>query len=129
MSYYQSKTVTSQDLASLRSKVEAALKEVGFGILTEIDIQATMKKKLDKDYPPYLILGACNPVFADKVLTAEPHIGTLLPCNVTIRGLGNSEFEVAIMDPIAAMSAVQNPAIEPLAGEVRGKLMSMLESL
>ncbi|SDA47533.1 Uncharacterized conserved protein, DUF302 family [Algoriphagus alkaliphilus] len=129
MSYYQSKTVTSQDLASLRSKVEAALKEVGFGILTEIDIQATMKKKLDKDYPPYLILGACNPVFADKVLTAEPHIGTLLPCNVTIRGLGNSEFEVTIMDPIAAMSAVQNPAIEPLAGEVRGKLMSMLESL
>ncbi|MBA4301452.1 MAG: hypothetical protein C0433_15325 [Cyclobacterium sp.] len=129
MSYYQSKTVTSQDLASLRSKVEVALKEVGFGILTEIDIQATMKKKLDKDYPPYLILGACNPVFADKVLTAEPHIGTLLPCNVTIRGLGNSEFEVTIMDPIAAMSAVQNPAIEPLAGEVRGKLMSMLESL
>lgn len=129
MSYYQSKTVTSPDLASLRSKVEAALKEVGFGILTEIDIQATMKKKLDKDYPPYLILGACNPVFADKVLTAEPHIGTLLPCNVTIRGLGNSEFEVTIMDPIAAMSAVQNPAIEPLAGEVRGKLMSMLESL
>ena len=129
MSYYQSKTVTSPDLASLRSKVEAALKEVGFGILTEIDIQATMKKKLDKDYPPYLILGACNPVFADKVLTAEPHIGTLLPCNVTIRGLGNSEFEVTIMDPIAAMSAVQNPAIEPLAGEVRGKLMSMLKSL
>ena len=129
MSYYQSKILKSEDLSSLRAKVEAALKEVGFGILTEIDIQATMKKKLDKDYPPYLILGACNPVFADKVLTVEPHIGTLLPCNVTIRGLGDSEYEVAIMDPIAAMSAVQNPAIEHLAGEVRGKLLSMLEGL
>lgn len=129
MSYYQSKKVQSDDLASLRTKVEAGLKEVGFGILTEIDIQATMKKKLDKDYPEYLILGACNPVFADKVLTAEPHIGTLLPCNVTIRGLGNSEYEVTIMDPVAAMSAVKNPAIEPLAGEVREKLMGMLEGL
>lgn len=85
MSYYQSKVLKSDDLASLRTKVEASLKEVGFGILTEIDIQATMKKKLDKDYPEYLILGACNPDFADKVLTAEPHIGTLLPCNVTIQ--------------------------------------------
>lgn len=129
MSYYQSKVLKSEDLASLRAKVEAGLKEVGFGILTEIDIQATMKKKLDKDYPEYLILGACNPVFADKVLMAEPHIGTLLPCNVTIRGLGDSEYEVTIMDPVAAMSAVKNPAIEPLAGEVREKLMSMLEKL
>lgn len=129
MSYYQSKVLKSDDLASLRTKVEAGLKEVGFGILTEIDIQATMKKKLDKDYPEYLILGACNPVFADKVLMAEPHIGTLLPCNVTIRGLGNLEYEVAIMDPIEAMSAVKNPAIEPLAGEVGEKLMSMLEKL
>jgi uncharacterized protein (DUF302 family) len=129
MSYYQSKILKSDDLASLRNKVEAGLKEVGFGVLTEIDIQATMKKKLDKDYPEYLILGACNPVFADKVLTAEPHIGTLLPCNVTIRGLGDSEYEVTIMDPAAAMSAVKNPAIEPLAAEVKGKLMTMLESL
>lgn len=129
MSYYQSKVLKSDDLASLRTKVEGGLKEVGFGILTEIDIQAVMKKKLDKDYPEYLILGACNPVFADKVLTAEPQIGTLLPCNVTIRGLGDSEYEVTIMDPIAAMAAVKNPAIEPLAGEVREKLMKMLEKL
>ncbi|SEG35652.1 DUF302 domain-containing protein [Algoriphagus boritolerans] len=111
------------------TKVEAGLKEEGFGILTEIDIQATMKKKLDKDYPPFLILGACNPVFADKVLIEEPHVSTLLPCNVTIRSLGGEDYEVAIMDPAAAMSVVQNPAIESLAGEVRGKLMSMLEGL
>ncbi|WP_243739688.1 DUF302 domain-containing protein [Algoriphagus boseongensis] len=73
------------------TKVEAGLKEVGFGILTEIGIQATMKKKLDKDYPPFQILGACNPVFADKVLTAEPNVSTLLPCNVTIQSLGGED--------------------------------------
>ena len=114
---------------SVRSNVEAALKTEGFGILTEIDIQATMKKKLDRDYKPYLILGACNPVFADKVLQAEPHIGTLLPCNVTIREVEEGNFEVAIMDPTVAMSMVHNPMIEPLAGEVREKLVRMLESL
>ena len=129
MNYYQSKTLKSKDLASLRSKVEAGLKEVGFGVLTEIDIQATMKKKLDKDYPPFLILGACNPVFADNVLTAEPHVSTLLPCNVTIRSLGGDEYEVSIMDPAAAMSVVDNPEIEPLAGEVRAKLVGMLKGL
>jgi uncharacterized protein (DUF302 family) len=129
MSYYQSKVLKSEGIASLRTKVEAGLKEVGFGVLTEIDIQATMKKKLYKDYPPFLILGACNPAFADKVLTAEPHVGTLLPCNVTIRSLGGDDYEVSIMDPAAAMSVVKNPAIEELAGEVRGKLMGMLELL
>nr|WP_287935959.1 DUF302 domain-containing protein [Algoriphagus sp.] len=129
MTYFQSRTLKSSDLDTLRTKVEAGLKEVGFGILTEIDIQATMKKKLDKDYPPFLILGACNPVFADKVLTAEPHVSTLLPCNVTIRSLGGEDYEVAIMDPAAAMAVVQNPAIESLAEEVRAKLMSMLDGL
>src|SRR5688572_2583181 len=111
MSYYQSKVLKSEGIASLRSKVEAGLKEVGFGVLTEIDIQSTMKNKLDKDYPPFLILGACNPVFADKVLTAEPHVSTLLPCNVMIRSLGGDDYEVAVMDPAAAMSVVKNPAI------------------
>ena len=129
MTYYQSRTLKSEDMATLRSKVEAGLKEVGFGVLTEIDIQATMKKKLDKDYPPFLILGACNPVFADKVLTAEPNVSTLLPCNVTIRSLGGDDYEVTIMDPAAAMAVVNNPAIESLAGEVRAKLMGMLEGL
>lgn len=129
MKYYQSKVLKSDDLASLRTKVEAGLKEVGFGVLTEIDLQATMKKKLDKDYPPFLILGACNPVFADKVLTSEPHVSTLLPCNVIIRSLGGDDYEVSIMDPAAAMSVVKNPAIVDLAGEVREKLMGMLEGL
>jgi uncharacterized protein (DUF302 family) len=129
MSYYQSKIVHAKDITAVRSNVEAALKTEGFGILTEIDIQATMKKKLDRDYKPYLILGACNPVFADKVLQAEPHIGTLLPCNVTIREVENGNFEVAIMDPAVAMSMVENPMIEPLAGEVREKLVRMLSNV
>lgn len=129
MTYYQSKIVQAEDIMSVRSSVEAALKTEGFGILTEIDIQATMKKKLDRDYKPYLILGACNPVFADKVLQAEPHIGTLLPCNVTIREVEEGNFEVAIMDPAVAMSMVQNPMIEPLAGEVREKLIRMLSNV
>ncbi|AMQ57880.1 DUF302 domain-containing protein [Algoriphagus sanaruensis] len=129
MNYYQSKIVIAPDILSLRHQVEAALKEVGFGILTEIDILATMKKKLDKDYPPFLILGACNPVFADKVLSAEPHVSALLPCNVTIRSLGADSFEVSVMDPAAAMAVVNNPEIESLAGEVRTKLMKMLDSI
>ena len=129
MSYFPSKVLKSEGIAALRNKVEAGLKEVGFGVLTEIDIQSTMKKKLDRDYPPFLILGACNPVFADKVLTVEPHVSTLLPCNVMIRSLGGDDYEVAVMDPAAAMSVVNNPAIESLAGEVRDKLMRMLELL
>lgn len=129
MSYFKEKIVNAPSVEELRSKVEAALKEEGFGILTEIDVQATMKKKLDKDYPPYLILGACNPVFADKVLQAEPHIGALLPCNVTIRQLGEKKYEVAIMDPVSAMAAVNNPAIEPLATEVRQKLLNVLQAI
>ncbi|NVK48543.1 MAG: DUF302 domain-containing protein [Cyclobacteriaceae bacterium] len=127
MSYFHSITVKSPSIEQLREKVEGALKSEGFGVLTEIDVQATMKKKLDKDYAPYLILGACNPVFADKVLSAEPHIGVLLPCNVTIRQLDAGNFEVAMMNPGAAMSAVQNPAIEPLANEVGEKLQRALD--
>lgn len=129
MKYYNSKSVNATNILDVRSQVEAALKEEGFGILTEIDIQATMKKKLDKAYPPYLILGACNPVFADKVLQAEPHIGVLLPCNVIIREIGNQKFEVSAMDPAAAMAAVENAAIEPLATEVRQKLENVLNNL
>ncbi|UZD23316.1 DUF302 domain-containing protein [Algoriphagus halophytocola] len=129
MSYFQKKDIVSNSIAELRTHVESALKAEGFGILTEIDIQATMKKKLDKHYAPYLILGACNPVFADKVLQAEPNIGALLPCNVTIREIEKGKYEVAVMDPAAAMAAVENPEIEPLAGEVRDKLLNALKQL
>lgn len=129
MTYFIAKNIANQSFDAIRQKTEEALKSEGFGILTEIDIQATMKKKLDKEYKPYLILGACNPVFADKVLQSEPNIGALLPCNVTIRETDTGDIEVAIMDPSAAMAAVDNPAIEPLAGEVKEKLLRALESI
>ena len=129
MTYFIAKNITDQSFDAIRQKTEEALKSEGFGILTEIDIQATMKKKLDKEYKPYLILGACNPVFADKVLQSEPNIGALLPCNVTIRETDTGDIEVAIMDPSAAMAAVDNPAIEPLASEVKEKLIRALQSI
>lgn len=129
MKYYNSKLVQSPDIQTLREKVEAALKTQGFGILTEIDIQATMKKKLDKDYLPHIILGACNPVYADKVLSIEPQVSTLLPCNVTIRQTENGSFEVAAMDPAAAMSVIGNDDLTHHAKEVRDLLDNAMNAI
>lgn len=129
MTYHHSRTFSNTSLEELRPRVEAALKEEGFGILTEIDIQATMKKKLDKDYLPHIILGACNPVYADKILSKEPNISTLLPCNVCIRELENGDFEVSAMNPEVAMQSVKNPDIEEDAGVVGQKLQSIIHSL
>lgn len=129
MSYFQSKQVTSKSIQTVREQVENLLKKEGFGILTEIDIQATMKKKLDKNYAPFLILGACNPVFADKVLQIDPQIGTLLPCNVVIREIDSEKYDVSVMDPSTAMAVVNNPEIEKFASEVREKLMNVLNGL
>ena len=129
MNYYQSKQVEAKSIQEVREQVEEKLKNEGFGILTEIDIQATMKKKLDKSYPSFLILGACNPVFADKVLSIEPQIATLLPCNVVIRETEKNKYDVSLMDPSTAMSVVKNPEIEGFAVEVREKLMRALNGL
>lgn len=129
MKYYRSKTIKETTIAAIRPKVEEELKKQGFGVLTEIDIQATMKKKLDKDYLPHVILGACNPVYADKVLTIEPTISTMLPCNVTLRELGNGDVEVAMMAPADAMSTVGNKELEIAANEVQEKLMIALNSI
>ncbi|MEZ4884549.1 MAG: DUF302 domain-containing protein [Chitinophagales bacterium] len=129
MSYFISKEFTRTSVTAIRPKVEDALKTEGFGVLTEIDIQATMKKKLDKDYLPHLIWGACNPVFADKVLSVDQHISLMLPCNVSIRALGNEEIEVAMIDPLEAMKAIGSPAIEVYAKEVSDKLNKVLENI
>lgn len=126
MSYFNSKNITGTTVMAIRSKVEEALKSEGFGVLTEIDIQATMKKKLDKDYLPHLILGACNPIFADKVLSVDQHISLMLPCNVTIRQLENNEVEVAIINPLEAMKNIGNSIIENYANEVNEKLNRVL---
>jgi uncharacterized protein (DUF302 family) len=129
MDFYNSKKITGTTVTAIRSRVEAALKAEGFGVLTEIDIQATMKKKLDKEYLPHLILGTCNPVFADKVLTVDQHISLMLPCNVTIRELEDQVVEVAVINPLETMKAIGDPVIEKYAMEVSGKLNQALENI
>lgn len=129
MKYYTAKTITGEDFPAVRTRVESALKDQGFGVLTEIDIKATMKKKLDKEYLPHVILGACSPVYADKVLSIDPRISTMLPCNVTIRELESGDIEVSAIDPAAAMSVVRNDALEIHAAEVRDKLNAAMDAL
>ncbi|MBL0308569.1 MAG: DUF302 domain-containing protein [Bacteroidetes bacterium] len=129
MKYYHSKTIAGTTIAAIRLKVEEELKKQGFGVLTEIDLQATMKKKLDKDYLPHIILGACNPVYADKVLSIEPTISTMLPCNVTLRELENGDVEVAMIAPAAAMGAIGNDALAQAATEVEKKLTTVLNNI
>jgi len=125
MSYYFTTTVAgSMDDVAVRTT--DALKEKGFGILTEIDIQATMKKKLDKDMAGYRILGACNPPLAYEALTAETHIGLMLPCNVILREVGNGQVEVAAVDPVASMQAVHNENLGEVATEVRQRLKDVI---
>lgn len=127
MSYYFSKTVDSTFDQTI-NKVTEALKEEGFGILTDIDVKATLKKKLDVDFKPYRILGACNPPFAYKALQAEDKIGEMLPCNVVVIQQDKG-VEVAAIDPIASMQAVQNNALGNVAVQVQQKLKKVIESL
>jgi uncharacterized protein (DUF302 family) len=104
------------------TRITAALAEQGFGILTEIDVKATMKKKLDLDVAPYKILGACNPQFASQAIAAEPAIGALLPCNVVVRVDAAGKTVVELMDPLSVMKLVGRPEVETLATEVRRRL-------
>lgn len=109
--------------------VMEALKTEGFGVLTDIDVQTTMKKKLDVDMPPYRILGACNPPLAHRAITSEPSIGLLLPCNVVVRQEESGTVFVEIMDPNAVLDLVDKPAITDLAREVRQKLERVLQAI
>ena len=111
------------------AKVTDELSKEGFGVLTEIDVKATMKKKIDKEMPPYKILGACNPHLADQAISAVPDIGLLLPCNVLVREDDAGQVSVGFMDPEAVMGLVENPGVEPLASEVRKKLERVLDAL
>ena len=115
------------DTAVARATEELA--KVGFGVLTEIDVQATMKNKLGLEMPPYRILGACNPRYASQAIAAEPQIGALLPCNVVVRQDAQGAVVVEVMDPRAVLGLVNNPAVGPLASEVRGRLQAMLDAL
>jgi len=128
MSYYYAKKV-DYTFDEAVQKITAALKEVGFGILTEIDVKETLKKKIDVDFRKYKILGACNPNFAHKALMAEDKIGVLLPCSVIVQEFEESKCEVAIMNPMEAMSVVTNEKLAPIAGEVNGLLEKALSNL
>jgi len=128
MGYYFSKIVKMPfDIAI--SRVTEELKKAGFGILTDIDVQETLKKKLNVDFQKYKILGACNPPFAHKALEVEDKIGLMLPCNVVVQEISNCEVEVAAIDPIASMQAVENPKIKEVAEQVRSKLMTVINNL
>lgn len=128
MSYYFN-TIVSSDFESVREKVIEELKKEGFGVLTEIDIKATLKKKIDVDFSKYVILGACNPGFAFKALTAEDKVGTMLPCNVILQELEDGKIEVAAVNPKASMQAIENRDLEGIANEVSEKLKRVIEAL
>ncbi len=127
MNYYFSVRIPGT-IDSVRPTVEALLKEEGFGILTEIDVKETLKKKLDVDFPGYVILGACNPPFAYQALQREEKIGLMLPCNVILQQK-NGEVEVSAIDPIASMAAVDNPGLQEVAKQVREKLQTVINRL
>lgn len=111
------------------NKVTEDLKKEGFGVLTDIDVQATLKKKIDVDFRKYRILGVCNPPFAYKALQAESRIGTMLPCNVIIQETGQGNIEVSAIDPIASMQAIENPGLRDIAIQIRNKLKKVIEGL
>ncbi len=127
MSYYFSK-VLPLSFDDAVNKVTEALKQQGFGVLTEIDVQATMKKKLDVEMPRYLILGACNPSFAYQALQLEEKIGTMLPCNVIVQQKPEG-VEVSAVDPVASMQAVANPNLASIATQVRDQLKVVIDGL
>lgn len=127
MTYYIAKTV-SGEFDAVIDRVTEALKKEGFGVLTDIDVKATMKKKLDADFRPYRILGACNPKMALKALTAEDKIGVMLPCNVIVQQTDEG-IEVAAVDPVASMQAVKNADLADIAGPVKAALARVVESL
>lgn len=128
MSYYFSKIV-DDNFEDAIERVTARLADAGFGVLTTIDVSATLKKKIDVDFQRYTILGACNPGFAHKALQAEDKIGTMLPCNVIVQETKEGKVEVAAVDPMASMMAIENEALGGIAGEVRTMLKNVIEGL
>lgn len=128
MKYYFEKT-TDYAFEEAVEKVTEELKKEGFGVLTEIDVQATLKKKLNIDFRKYRILGACNPPFAHRALQAEDKIGAMLPCNVIVQELDDGKTEVAAVDPMASMLAVENDKLSEIAGEIRSKLEKVIKNL
>lgn len=119
----------SLDMATAQEIVTEALMSEGFGVLTEIDVQATLKKKLDMEYKPYKILGACNPKLAHKALEISTDVGLLLPCNVTLQQSGESSIEVSIVDPLKLMSVADYPELKPIAEEAERRMRRVISTL
>lgn len=128
MQYYIAKTANGE-FSAIVERVTESLKAEGFGILTEIDVRATMKKKLDIDFRDYRILGACNPPLAHQALTADDKIGTMLPCNVIVQDLGGGRIEVAAINPAISMEHVGNPKLNTIAESVTGKLRRVIAAI
>ena len=128
MSYTISRKIDDVEFDVVVSRTRTALADQGFGVLTEIDVKATMKKKLDVELDPYLILGACNPEMAHQAIGMEPRVGAMLPCNVIIRQVEDG-VEVSAIDPVASMMAIDNQNLKRVAGEVRDLLGKAVQSI
>lgn len=128
MPYTIDRLLTGVSFDDADARTRAALQAKGFGVLTEIDVKATMKKKLDKDMPGYRILGACNPGMAFEAIGMEPRVGAMLPCNVILREVSGG-VEVSAIDPVASMSAIENPALHAVAGQVRDLLAEAVAAI
>ncbi|AYG63744.1 DUF302 domain-containing protein (plasmid) [Rhizobium jaguaris] len=128
MGYYFSKTIACSFDEAIKRTTEA-LKKAGFGIITEIDVKETLKQKLNVDFRNYHILGACNPMMAREALEIEDKIGTMLPCNVIVQDAGDGKIEIAAIDPVASMQAVDNPALRDPAGKIRAMLQTVVDEI
>ena len=128
MNYTINRLIADSEFEAVDGRTRAALAAHGFGILTEIDVKATMKKKLDVDMRPYRILGACNPKMAHEAIAIEPRVGAMLPCNVILREVAGG-VEVSAIDPVASMQAIDSPALHAVAGQVRDLLAKAVEAI
>jgi uncharacterized protein (DUF302 family) len=128
MKYYFEKTLKT-DFETAVAKTKEALKSEGFGVLSEIDIHEKLKEKLGVDFRKYKILGACNPAYAYKALQKEDKIGVMLPCNVVIQEITEEKIEVAAVDPVASMSAIEKPGLRDIAGDIQKKLINVIKKL
>ncbi len=128
MSYTLNRIITGAGFDEVDARTRKALQDKGFGVLTEIDVKATMKKKIDKDMDEYRILGACNPTMAWEAIGMEPRVGAMLPCNVILRAVDGG-VEVSAIDPLASMSAIDNPGLKGVAGEVGKMLQQVVDAI
>ncbi|MBD3655821.1 MULTISPECIES: DUF302 domain-containing protein [Marinobacter] len=128
MSYTMNRVIHNAEFETVDERTRKALADQGFGVLTEIDVKATMKKKLDKDMPAYRILGACNPALAWEAIGVEPRVGAMLPCNVILRETLEG-IEVSAVDPVLSMTAIDNEQLKQIAGEVRDKLSAVITAV